>query len=236
MISGANRGLGLEFVRQLSADQSNTIIAAVRSLQGDISDLKALQDKSASSSPSSKIHILECDTGNVESIHAFGNDLAKEMAENSRVDYLLNVAGINNVPDQTSLTLDGAELRKHIDINVLGPLETTKAVLPFLKPGSAVLNMTSGMGSCGKNVVKCTTYAISKCALNMATVHSAEDLKQKGIKVICMDPGWVKTRMGGEGAMIEPEESIGGMLKVLHGLKDEDTGKFFVYDGSVEQW
>jgi NAD(P)-dependent dehydrogenase (short-subunit alcohol dehydrogenase family) len=58
---------------------------------------------------------------------------------------------------------------------------------------------------------KCTTYAISKAAVNMLTVHQAEQLKDKGIKVICMDPGWVKTRMGGEGAILEPDVSIGGV-------------------------
>ncbi|OCT53027.1 hypothetical protein CLCR_11416 [Cladophialophora carrionii] len=83
---------------------------------------------------------------------------------------------------------------------------------------------------------KCTTYSISKAAVNMLTVHQSEQLKDRGIKVICMDPGWVKTRMGGDGALLEPEESIGGMLKVVHNLKDEDTGKFYTYTGGEVPW
>jgi hypothetical protein len=72
----------------------------------------------------------------------------------------------------------------------------------------------------------------------MLTVHQSGDLREKlkGCVVICMDPGWVKTRMGGEGAVLEAEVSIGGMLRTVHGLKGEDNGKFFTYDGSVVPW
>lgn len=97
---------------------------------------------------------------------------------------------------------------------------------------------TSGLGSIGKgfDVNRCTTYSISKAALNMLTVQQAGDLKDRGVQVICMDPGWVKTTMGGEGAMLEPEFSISSMLKVIHGLKDEDTAKFYTYTGEQLPW
>jgi len=229
-ITGANRGLGLEFVRQLSANPANTIIAAVRSLNGELADLRNLAAKS------SKIHILECDTSNLSSIEAFGIAVTKTIGESTQLDYLLNSAGINANPDQTSLTIGASDLRNHIDINVIGPAKTVEALLPHLKKGSVVMNMTSGLGSCGKGVVKCATYSISKAALNMLTVHQAGDLKEKGVKVVCMDPGWVKTRMGGQGAILEPDHSIGGMLKVIHGLKDGDSGKFYQYDGAEVPW
>ncbi|KIW76519.1 hypothetical protein Z517_11265 [Fonsecaea pedrosoi CBS 271.37] len=70
----------------------------------------------------------------------------------------------------------------------------------------------------------------------MLTVHQSEQLKDRGIKVICMDPGWVKTRMGGEGAILEPDVSISGMLKTLHTLKDSDSGKFYTYTGDLVPW
>lgn len=73
----------------------------------------------------------------------------------------------------------------------------------------------------------------------MLTVHQAGELKGKGVKVICMDPGWVKTRMGGEGAVLEPAASIGGMLKVVHGLAGVNlagVAKFYAYDGSEVPW
>lgn len=70
----------------------------------------------------------------------------------------------------------------------------------------------------------------------MLTVHQAGDLKERGVQVICMDPGWVKTRMGGEGAILEPEFSISSMLKVVHALKDDDTAKFYTYSGEQLPW
>jgi len=72
--------------------------------------------------------------------------------------------------------------------------------------------------------------------LNMVTVHQALELKGKGVVVVCMDPGWVKTDMGGEGAMVEQEDSVGGMSKCLQGLKEGDTAKFFDYSGTVVPW
>ncbi|KAJ9603667.1 hypothetical protein H2200_011853 [Cladophialophora chaetospira] len=230
VITGANRGLGIEFVRQITQDSSNTVIAAVRSLQGELDDLKQLASKT-----SGKIHILECNTGDLKSIHSFG-DAIKKPLDGKKIDYLLNNAGINATSEQTSLDITAESLRNHIDINVMGPAETVKVLLPYLGKGSVVLNMTSGLGSCGKKLPKCTTYSISKAAVNMLTVHQGEQLKDRGIKVMCMDPGWVKTRMGGDGAILEPEESIGGMLKVVHNLKDEDSGKFYTYTGEEVPW
>lgn len=70
----------------------------------------------------------------------------------------------------------------------------------------------------------------------MLTVHQSFALKEQGVRVVVMDPGWVKTRMGGEGAVLEPEESIKGMLKTIHGLKEGETAKFFQYDGEEIPW
>lgn len=86
---------------------------------------------------------------------------------------------------------------------------------------------------------KCATYSISKAALNSLTVQQSGNLRDAGLEgavVICMDPGWVKTRMGGEGAMIEPEESVSGMLRCMHGLQDGSNGKFFTYTGEEVPW
>lgn len=146
IITGANRGLGLEFVRQLSSDKSNTVIAAVRSLKGDLDDLRRL-----ASQAEAKVQILECNTSDINSIHAFG-DQVKEALGGKQIDYLLNNAGINATPEQTSLDITAESLREHIDVNVTGPAETLKTLLPYLGKGSVVLNMTSGLGSCGKKM------------------------------------------------------------------------------------
>ena len=235
IITGANRGLGLEFVRQLSADSSNTIIAATRSLSRDLSALESHKSNGAN------LHILECDTGSQDSITAFGKQVSSVLGgSDKKVDFLLNNAGINATPKQTSLTMTPDSLQNHIDVNVMGPAKMVQVLESHLQEGSVVMNMTSGLGSLAylrtKDSTDCTTYSISKAALNMLTVHQSIALKSKGVVVVCIDPGWVKTDMGGSGAVLEKEESIGGMLKLLRGFKSGDSGRFFQYDGVEREW
>ncbi len=242
VITGANRGLGLEFVSQLSSQplHSNTIIAGVRSLS-DPSRISALQSL-ASSSSSSKIHIVECDTGSPSSISAFAKEVFKILDDGpeGKIDYLLNNAGINAAPKQTALTLTPEAVQEHMNVNVLGPALVVQALNSRLGNASVIMNMTSGLGSLGEakasNVPKCTAYSISKAGLNMLTVHQAVEMRDRGVVVICMDPGWVKTDMGGEEATMEREDSIKGMLRILSGLRVEDSGKFYVSDGREKRW
>jgi len=236
-ITGANRGLGLEFVRQIaSASPSNTILALTRSLSSDLADLKKVAN--------SNTHVLECDTGNLQSIRAFATSAAK-LLNGKKIDFLINNAGINTVPDQSSLSIGPEDLDEQIRVNVLGPAKTVEYLLSadLLAPDARIVNMTSGLGSMAVSLSitprKCATYSISKAALNALTVQQSGDLREKLGKecvVVCMDPGWVKTRMGGEGAVLEPEESIGGMLKCVHGLAEGDNGKFFTYTGKEVPW
>lgn len=97
VLTGANRGLGLEFVRQLSADSSNTVIGAVRSMSNDLANLISLNKNK-------NIHILECDTGKESSIISFVESCGK-ILEGKKIDYLLNNSGINGVPEQNSLSI-----------------------------------------------------------------------------------------------------------------------------------
>ena len=247
-ISGANRGLGLEFVRQLSQSPENTILALTRSLSSDLSNLKSL----STSSSGAKIHILECDTSSLPSIHTFAKTASTVLAPNGlKIDYLLNNAGVNIASSQSSLTLNPDDLFANVRVNVLGPAKVTEFLVNqgLLSRDVRILNMTSGLGSLSLSSTikprKAMGYSVSKAGLNMLTVHQAEDLRTPeekggpglvGAVVVCMDPGWVKTRMGGSGAVLEAEESISGMLKVLHGLGEGDNGKFFKYDGDELGW
>lgn len=241
VITGTNRGLGLEWVRQLSSIKENVVVAVVRSLTPPPTDLITLKEGAKGA-----IHVLECDTGKTASIADFPQRLAAVPGlENVKIDVLINNAGINAVPDETSLDLDADDLAKHISVNVYGPAKLVVALLPHLKHGSVVVNLSSGLGSLTATrgpkdnappPAKCTPYSISKAALNMLTVHQASGLKEKGIAVISIDPGWVKTRMGGEGAILEPEESISGMRKVLEKLDSSTTGRFYRYDGTELGW
>ena len=133
-------------------------------------------------------------------------------------------------------------LNEHMAVNVLGPTILATALDPHLGGGSVVMNMTSGLGSLQKTLEmkprKCPVYSMSKAALDMVSLQMASEWEARGKKVVVvvMDPGWVKTRMGGEGAVLEAEESIGGMLKVLRGLKEGDSGRFFAWSGEEIPW
>lgn len=232
---GANRGLGLEFVRQLSLDESNTIIACVRADSTDLTSLKKVARKST--------QYLTCDTGSLDSMRSFVVEAEKAL-NGSKVDYLVNNAGINSVSEQTSLSINPSDLDENMRVNVIGPAKTTQFLLEanLLAPNVRIVNMTSGLGSMAVSLSiyprKAATYSISKAGLNALTVQQSGEVREKLGKavIICMDPGWVKTRMGGEGAILEPEESIGGMLKCIHGLGDESNGKFYTYTGKEVPW
>lgn len=235
-ITGSNRGLGLEFVRQVAATKSNTIIATVRNAYTDLTDLKSVA--------SSSTHILVCDTSDPDSIESFVPE-ATSLLAGRKIDFLLHVAGVNFHSEQTSLSVTADALHTNLQVNVFGLARTTQLLVSggALSPDVRILNMTSGLGSLAKSEGisprKCLPYSISKAGVNMLTVHQAEELRTAGLPravVLAVDPGWVKTRMGGDGAVLEPEESIAGILKVLHGAKDGDNGKFYSYDGSEQPW
>ncbi|KAK5118386.1 hypothetical protein LTR62_002900 [Meristemomyces frigidus] len=239
VVTGANRGLGLEFARQISQSKENILVACHRSSSSDLSDLKQ-----AAANNASNTHTLVCDTGDLKSIQAF-IDSAKKTLEGKKIDFLINNAGINSVPDQTSLSIGPEDLAEQMRVNVLGPAKTTEFLLAadLLSPKVRIVNMTSGLGSMTQSLTinprKCATYSISKAAVNSLTVQQSGNLREKlgeGCVVICMDPGWVKTRMGGVGAVLEPEVSIGGMLKCIRGLGEADNGKFFGYTGKEVPW
>lgn len=238
-ITGTNRGLGLEFVRQLSRDTSNTILALVRSTSSDLKDLEG-----ASKENEANTHILACDTGNLDSIQSFSEE-AKTTLGGKKIDFLINNAGILGNEEQTSLTIGSEDLLEHVRVNVLGPAKTAECLMAqsLLSLSARIINITSGLGSMALSLSttprKCALYSISKSALNALTVQQSGDIREElgpGCVVVCMDPGWVKTRMGGEGAVLEPEESIEGMLKCIHGLKESDNGKFFTYTGKEMPW
>ncbi|KAK3687162.1 hypothetical protein B0T22DRAFT_456577 [Podospora appendiculata] len=233
-ITGANRGLGLEFVRQLAQSPSNVVLALTRSLSSDLTDLKA--------AASANTHILECDVSDLLSIHHCSKEVALTLGATSKIDYLINNAGVNIASSQNSLNLGPDELMAQIKTNVLGPAKTVEFLLMagVLAENARILNMSSGLGSIQSSLAspKCTGYSISKAALDMLTVHQSNDLKEKlpGVVVIAMDPGWVRTRLGGEGALLTTQESIEGVLKVLHSLKVEDNSKFYQYNGEQVPW
>jgi NAD(P)-dependent dehydrogenase (short-subunit alcohol dehydrogenase family) len=243
VVTGARMGIGLGYIRELSQSPSNTVFALVRSLSGDLTDLRAVQ-----ASAKATVHILECDISSSASIAALPSRLITTAASpDLKIDVLINNAAILHSRPESALTLTPAALHSHIESNVLGPAQTLQHLLPLLSPTARVVNITSGIASMtmvgdGRINAEITPYSISKAALNMLTVHQARQLKVaeggkwKGVVVVCVDPGHVKTVMGGEGASVEVEDSARGVLGVVGGLKEGDSGKFFNFLGEECPW
>ncbi len=241
VITGTRMGIGLEHVRHLAQSPSNTIFALVRSLStGGLSALKAIQ----SSGPGA-VHILECDTASESSIATLPERIKAASPCTTAIDVLINNAAILHSNTQTALDLTGDALLSHMTTNVLGPSRTLAALLPLLSPDAKIANITSGLGSLklvnnGTINAEATAYSVSKAALNMLTVHQAQQVRKlagkEGIVVICLDPGHCKTEMGGPKAVLEPAESARGIQKVIAGLKRGDNGKFLLYNGGELPW
>lgn len=188
-LTGANRGIGLEFVRQLSSNPLHTIIAGVRSKSNDCSELESLNSNN-------NIHVIECDVSDPDSLSSLEFRVVEVLSKTgARLDYVFNVAGINGTSSDTSQSLDAESLNRHMATNVLGPAKIVEVLRRHFARGATVVNLTSGLGSLtvAQDVVKCCTYSISKAGLNMLTAHQAKDLKREGVRVICMDPGWVSS-------------------------------------------
>lgn len=237
VITGASRGLGFEWVRQLSLVAQNTVIAAVRTASPPPPSLASLKQ----SSPAI-IHILPCDTGSSVSITDFGNSIGSVLGADENIDYLVNNAGMSTPqPHPNSLGLEADDLTVHMNVNVVGPARVVAALLPYMRRGSMVVNISSALGSTTRTGVMPftmhTAYSISKAALNMLSVHQALDLRPYAIIVVALDPGWVRTDLTqGEDAPLRPEESVAGMLKTIHLLNGNASGRFYTFNGRESSW
>jgi NAD(P)-dependent dehydrogenase (short-subunit alcohol dehydrogenase family) len=237
LITGANRGLGLGLVK-LYADDGWRIFACCRD-PGKATELNAVAAKSGG-----KVSVHPLDVEN----HATIDALAKTLA-GQPIDVLLNVAGyygskIVSEPGglQKFGESDYAEWARIYKINVMGPMKMCEAFVENVAASQQkkMVNISSIVGSIGTigngyggNMYG---YRASKAALNAITRGMAEDLKPRGVIVVPMHPGWVRTDMGGPSADIDTRTSVTGMKKVIDGLTAADTGKYMVYDGSTLPW
>ncbi len=222
LITGSNRGLGLEFVRQYAAEGWR-VYACCRS-PASASALEALASDS--------VTIHDLDVGDFAAIEA----LARELG-GVAIDLLINNAGVFG--DGSPLGSVNYEVfRKTLEINTLAPLRVTECFLPHLEAGSLkkIAHVTSRMGSIADNTSGGRyAYRSSKAALNMVNKSLSQDLGSRALTVV-LHPGWVATDMGGANAPLQAPESVAGMRKVIAGLSPEDTGRFFNYDGDLLPW
>ena len=221
LITGANRGLGLEFARQYSAAGWKVIGTARK--PATATDLKDLG-----------VRVMQLDVADAESVAAMAAALADEP-----IDLLINNAGMANRDGMSFETLSFEGIERVLQVNTIGPMRVTRALLPHLRLGKGrqIVHITSGLGSIEENTEGgFYGYRESKAALNMFNRSLAVNLKEEGFTCVVMSPGWVRTDMGGPQAKLSPEESITGMKKVIDGLSAEDTGTFQSWDGTIRAW
>ena len=220
LITGANRGLGLEFARQYAADGWNVIGTARAPERADA--LNALS-----------VEVLQLDVASQTSVDALAESL-----DGRPIDLLINNAGI--FPRYNKIeAINFDDYSRTLAVNTLGPVRVTRALLPNLRLGEKkqVVNITSGLGSIGlNNSGAFYGYRESKAALNMFTKTLALELGPEGFTCLTVHPGWVKTDMGGENANLTPEESITGMRAVIEKLGPADTGTYWSYSGEEVPW
>jgi NAD(P)-dependent dehydrogenase (short-subunit alcohol dehydrogenase family) len=225
LITGANRGLGLEFVRQYAFD-GNTILACTRA-PNDAKDLLALQKEHKN------IQVFQLDITSATDIAALKKQLTQP------IDIMINNAGmLEKDPPLGNLSIES--LTKTFLVNAVAPLKMAEAFSEHLAKSQRKLlvSVSSSMGSITENSSGgYYSYRGGKAALNMFMKSAGHDLAQHGIQVLLLHPGWVKTRMGGNDAMIEPEQSITGMRNVI-ATYNPAPGEvlFYRYNGEVVPW
>jgi NAD(P)-dependent dehydrogenase (short-subunit alcohol dehydrogenase family) len=227
LITGANRGLGLEFARQYAADGWR-VFAACRD-PDKAAELRKLADGSGG-----RIRVLRMDVADGASVKAAAAELGREP-----VDLLLNNAGIGSPPRKTLGSLDYAAWMRVLDVNTLGPVRVVEALLDNVASSDRrlIVTITSGMGSIGDNTSGGSyAYRSSKAAVNMAVKSLSIDLAPRRVTCVVIHPGWVRTDMGGPGGKLSPAESIAAMRAVIEGLGPGDSGKFLSYAGREFPW
>lgn len=229
LVTGANRGLGLEFARQLLA-RGDHVVAACRE-PGRAGALNSL----AGEHPG-RLHVLPLDVADARSRGALAAELPLALGEGGRIGLLINNAGVLHSGERFG-RLGEANLEHSFRVNAMGPLLLVQALEPLLADGARVANLSSQLGSignCGR--FGTPSYNISKAAQNMATVLLAHALQPRGILVAALHPGWVQTAMGGDQASETVEESAAGLLRVIDGLGAGDSGRFLDWRGESLPW
>ena len=226
LITGANRGIGLEYVRQL-LKMGEQVFATCRN-PAEAHELQLLQKAHPN-----KVHIIKLDVRKDEELESAVDQVA-QMTDS--LDLLINNAGV--YPKGESLgTLNSQQMIETFQNNTVAPVIVVQAFQELLsKAQGKVINISSRMGSLTQAGSGSHSYRASKAALNMYSRLLASDFRSSGVIVIAMHPGWVKTDMGGQGAHLRVEASVAGQLKVIKGLKIQDSGLFLGEDGTQVEW
>jgi len=230
LITGANRGLGMEFARQYTADGWDVIATSRNSDKS--AELQQLRKKNK------KVSLQALDVTSAKSVEALARALGGQAIDLLVLNLAIYTRNGNKIGE-----IDFKGWHEAFETNVLGAVRVAQALLENVAASKrkAIAAISTGMGS--MQTLQSTIrfgaayqYRMSKAALNMAMSILAKELEPRGISVVIFDPGWVKTDMGGPDAALTPEQSIGGMRKVLAGNSMDLTGEFVGYDGAARPW
>ncbi|NNJ79587.1 MAG: SDR family NAD(P)-dependent oxidoreductase [Xanthomonadales bacterium] len=225
LITGANRGLGLGFTRHY-LKQGARVFASAR----DLTSIDAFEE--LSSTHGERFTAILLDAALESSIKEAASKL-----KGVRFDLVLNNAGV--CPDEAFGTWKADTFATAFAVNATGPALISQAMAPLMNPGATLVNISSGLGSCGANLSPETgldAYGASKTALNLITRRLATKLATKKITVVAISPGWVQTRMGGEQADLTVGESIAAVTATIEDLGLERSGSFLTRSGDSIPW
>ncbi len=223
LITGANRGLGLEFAKQYAAD-GWSVIATCRNPIG-VGELGTIEGD---------IAVYGLDVLDPNSVDRFVKDL-----DGRPIDILINNAGVYGPKPVKAADVTMADWMPVMQANAMAPLFLARALLPNVQAGERklIVNISSIMASIAQGSGPSEyIYRSSKTALNMVMACYAEEIAETGVGVVMFHPGWVQTDMGGPSATLTPTESITHLRASIEKLSFADTGKFFNYDGSPLPW
>ncbi|MEE4244577.1 MAG: SDR family oxidoreductase [Kangiellaceae bacterium] len=220
LVTGANRGIGLEYATQLK-QQGYHVIATARKPER-ANELNKLG-----------VEVLQLDVTDEKSVKALKTSLGDRP-----IDLLINNAGYFSRDDTTLDKVDFSTLEKTFAINSLGPLRVTQALIGNILASNEkkVVSMSSVMGSIETSSGRYYAYRTSKTALNQFNKILSQEFKPQGVIFTVVHPGWVRTDMGGSGATYTPQQSVENLLVVINGLTIENSGKFYDLNGKRLPW
>lgn len=226
-ISGANRGLGLEFARQYAA-RGARVFAGVRDLD------TAIELHASAAGSAGRLTVHRLDVASDASVAAFAAAVGE-----TPIDVLIANAGVFGGERQHRLgEVSAAEFLDTLNVNTVGPVRLTDALTGNLRAGRGkkLIAVTSAMGSIAETGGGYLAYRASKAALNMVWATLAKDLAKEGIVCIPMSPGWAKTDMGGESAPQEVDDTVRQMIERIDEYGPEHSGRFLGFSGREVPW
>ncbi len=218
LVTGANRGIGLEFARQYAAEGWEVVATSREPALAD--ELAAIDG----------VRIEQLGMLDLDAVAGFGQRI------DGPLDLLIANAG-TMVPESAETAEDGREWAEMLVVNSIAPYLLAKAVLRQVAAATGkMIALSSGMGSIAESSGGYVPYRTSKAALNMAWHSLAIEARRLGVVVAAIDPGWVKTRMGGPNARISAAQSVGDMRRLIDRLGPDQSGAFLKRDGTPHAW